>query len=575
MLGRRIHPGLLLFGALLAALALSIGLRGALAPPQGLARLLARRDSVARLLAQPPEPGQTIELDAYYSGAHAGRAPACAASCEADPHSVLSDQPFLPELSLLGERRPNPLPADGAWLVAVCPDGEPAQLPYHARFRGHLAAPSEQAGCPTAGRVFVVERVVRTYAEGPPAAAPAAEPGSWRLHHDAELGYSLPCPPGWYLEPVDDGTLLLHHGDWPDSPVVLRIHAGETHHDPYDPQALPPLLRGHDWRPFLQSAGCQGLDGYCFEHETAGERAVSVLFSGRGRTYELSLRYPLGLAAPQPALSAYSAVVAGFSLAAPLQPSPTPPVRQALGPGPFLSEEDALAAACGRLEQQIEGVLEARLVPEAEARRLAGRCSGFLGHRDGVWLLTLGTPLATRTGTLRLLLDGESGEELCREEVDPGVVPAPTATPFSGPPELPPEGARPSRWIQVDLSEQSLTAWEGDAPVRRILISSGTALHPTVTGSFRIYYKTRTMTMRGPDYHLPDVPSVMLFHEGYALHGAYWHVSFGTPISHGCVNMTLPDAAWLFDWAGPCLADGEWAVQATICNPGTLVVVHD
>ncbi len=126
----------------------------------------------------------------------------------------------------------------------------------------------------------------------------------------------------------------------------------------------------------------------------------------------------------------------------------------------------------------------------------------------------------------------------------------------------------------MDLSRQVLTAWEGDEAVRQILVSTGTALHPTVTGEFQVYYKTRSMDMRGADYFLPGVPNVMLFFEGYALHGAYWHFSFGTPISHGCVNMTIPDSAWLFEWASPRLAEDEWAVFSTVCNPGTLVVVH-
>ena len=53
----------------------------------------------------------------------------------------------------------------------------------------------------------------------------------------------------------------------------------------------------------------------------------------------------------------------------------------------------------------------------------------------------------------------------------------------------------------------------------------------------------------GYDYFLPDVPYVMYFFEDYAIHGTYWHSSFGTPMSHGCVNVSTPDAGWLFDWA--------------------------
>lgn len=54
--------------------------------------------------------------------------------------------------------------------------------------------------------------------------------------------------------------------------------------------------------------------------------------------------------------------------------------------------------------------------------------------------------------------------------------------------------------------------------------------------------------MRGRDYDLPGVPNVLYFARGYALHGAYWHNSFGTPVSHSCVNLPLDQAQWLFDW---------------------------
>ena len=51
------------------------------------------------------------------------------------------------------------------------------------------------------------------------------------------------------------------------------------------------------------------------------------------------------------------------------------------------------------------------------------------------------------------------------------------------------------------------------------------------------------------NYDLPNVPYVMYFYRGYGLHGTYWHNNFGTPMSHGCVNLTLADAKWLYEWA--------------------------
>ncbi len=121
------------------------------------------------------------------------------------------------------------------------------------------------------------------------------------------------------------------------------------------------------------------------------------------------------------------------------------------------------------------------------------------------------------------------------------------------------------KWIDIDLSQQLITAYEGDEPVFRALVSTGTARYPTPTGNFRIMTKLPSDDMTGglagtdDYYYLPDVPWVMYFRAGgYAIHGTYWHNNFGRPMSHGCVNMRIPDAQWLYNWA----------------PIGTLVVVH-
>ena len=115
-----------------------------------------------------------------------------------------------------------------------------------------------------------------------------------------------------------------------------------------------------------------------------------------------------------------------------------------------------------------------------------------------------------------------------------------------------------TRWIDVDLTNQRVYAYEGDAVVNSFIVSTGTWLTPTVTGQYNIYVKYRSTKMSGPGYYLPDVPYVMYFYKGYGLHGTYWHNNFGTPMSHGCVNLRTDEAAWLFDWA----------------SIGTLVNVH-
>lgn len=116
-----------------------------------------------------------------------------------------------------------------------------------------------------------------------------------------------------------------------------------------------------------------------------------------------------------------------------------------------------------------------------------------------------------------------------------------------------------TRWIDIDLSQQMLYAYQGDQLVNSFLVSTGTYLHPTVLGEYRIYVKYRYTDMAGPGYYLPDVPYTMYFYKGYGIHGTYWHSNFGTPMSHGCVNMQTDEAGWMFDWA----------------SVGTLVNVHE
>jgi lipoprotein-anchoring transpeptidase ErfK/SrfK len=105
------------------------------------------------------------------------------------------------------------------------------------------------------------------------------------------------------------------------------------------------------------------------------------------------------------------------------------------------------------------------------------------------------------------------------------------------------------RWIDVDLTHQRVYAYEGDVIVNSFTVSTGTWATPTVTGQYKVYVKYRSAKMSGPGYYLPNVPYIMYFYKGYGLHGTYWHNNFGTPMSHGCVNLRTEDAEWLFNWA--------------------------
>lgn len=110
-------------------------------------------------------------------------------------------------------------------------------------------------------------------------------------------------------------------------------------------------------------------------------------------------------------------------------------------------------------------------------------------------------------------------------------------------------GSGGARWIDVNLSTQSVYAYQGDTVVNSFIVSTGTWLTPTVTGKYKIWIKLKSSNMSGPGYYLPNVPYVMYFYKGYGLHGTYWHNNFGTPMSHGCVNLRTSDAEWLFNWA--------------------------
>jgi lipoprotein-anchoring transpeptidase ErfK/SrfK len=143
------------------------------------------------------------------------------------------------------------------------------------------------------------------------------------------------------------------------------------------------------------------------------------------------------------------------------------------------------------------------------------------------------------------------------------------------------------KWIDVDLTRQTLIAFEGKRPMFATLISSGRRNpydkehdFPTPTGTFHILEKHVTTTMDGDvasdgPYSIEDVPWVMYFQGSYALHGAFWHDAFGHPRSHGCVNMAPDDARNLFSWADPQLPPGWHGVVARSDKDGTRLVIHE
>jgi hypothetical protein len=116
-----------------------------------------------------------------------------------------------------------------------------------------------------------------------------------------------------------------------------------------------------------------------------------------------------------------------------------------------------------------------------------------------------------------------------------------------------PEGVTGGRWISVNLFEQTLAVYDHDRLVFATLASTGVDRFWTRPGLFHIQKKLETETMsnsvQDDFYYLEDVPWTMYFDEGRALHGAYWHNRFGYPQSHGCVNLSVGDSHWLYNWA--------------------------
>lgn len=127
---------------------------------------------------------------------------------------------------------------------------------------------------------------------------------------------------------------------------------------------------------------------------------------------------------------------------------------------------------------------------------------------------------------------------------------------------IPPVPARPAgpanyggeRWVSVNLSSQYMVAYDGNTPVNETYVSTGRPGFDTPPGTFYVSYKLESEDMAGvlggEYYDVPNVPWVMYFTDvGHAIHGTYWHDNFGAVMSHGCVNLPIWFAEWLYYWA--------------------------
>lgn len=134
-----------------------------------------------------------------------------------------------------------------------------------------------------------------------------------------------------------------------------------------------------------------------------------------------------------------------------------------------------------------------------------------------------------------------------------------------------PEGAS-GRWLAVDLYEQTIIGYEDDTPVFASLVATGLPGSDTNEGLFEVWARAPYDTMSGAAgspraYALQNVPWVLYFDGDISIHGTYWHDGFGYRRSRGCVNLSISDARFVYEWtaANPLADDGQ---------PLTYVYVH-
>jgi hypothetical protein len=143
----------------------------------------------------------------------------------------------------------------------------------------------------------------------------------------------------------------------------------------------------------------------------------------------------------------------------------------------------------------------------------------------------------------------------------------------------PPEGiARGEQWIDVDLEQQVLVAYEGALPVFATLVSTGAGRNSTPLAHYRVRAKAATTPMAGDPrspnrYEVSGVPWALRLGDGLYIHGVYWHDGFGVPRSHGCINLAPRDAAYLYEWVEPRVPIG-WSEVEVPAGEGVQVRVR-
>ena len=220
----------------------------------------------------------------------------------------------------------------------------------------------------------------------------------------------------------------------------------------------------------------------------------------------------------------------------------------------------------------VHGSLETITTYDIDAQKKQPKPAGKLKHFESVQLTT--DTIEVNSVTYLGLKNGKWVKQSQVRVTAPG--PAPE------------ELKQDERWLDVNLAQQTLVAFEGSRPVFATLLSSGKSSkikdkdHSTPLGHWRIREKHVTTTMDGDGtaagdlpYSIEDVPYVMYFYRSYAVHGAFWHRNYGIQMSHGCINLSPLDSKRLFFFTAPHIPTGWHGVWSSSSRPGSWVVVHE
>ncbi len=146
-----------------------------------------------------------------------------------------------------------------------------------------------------------------------------------------------------------------------------------------------------------------------------------------------------------------------------------------------------------------------------------------------------------------------------------------------------------AKTISVDLTYQTLSCYENKVEVYFCRVSSGAKYAAsgaivdkwaTPAGQLNTHWKIISLNMSGGSstagYSTPAVPwSTVIDPNGVAIHGAFWHNDFGTPRSHGCINVRPEDAKWIFRWTTPFVSLQQSEIRMTWPDHGTVVTTTE